>query len=197
MPRIVNNKTILKKTFLNFEKLDDRILPPKKKRKLLGGSKLKTLKYKVSIYPSIKRNLKNFKRDVHNILSNKKSWKINFIHSDEDFDFEIILTPAKEITNICNFEGLSCADIMMNKIYINNYRWSKGAKPSKLSVKDYRIYLINHEVGHILGMDHDKPIKGRKVPVMNQHTLGIGSGKPYMWPLEREQKEMLKMQKII
>lgn len=154
---------------------------------------MKTLRYKVSIESDIKRNLNNFKRDVHNILSNKKSWKINFIQVDSKFDFQIILASANNVKKYCHFEGLSCADVINNKVYINNYRWKKGAKPSQLSLKNYRIYLINHEVGHILGLEHATPVKNRRVPVMNQHTLGIGSGKPYMWPLNSEQLKLKKL----
>ena len=151
---------------------------------------MKTLRYKVSVDDDIKRSQKNFEKTVHSILSDKRSWKINFVLDSNNFDFEIILAPAKKVERICNFKGLSCADMYAQKIYINNYRWTKGAKLSQLSLKDYRIYLINHEVGHILGLGHAKPIKGRKVPVMNQATLGLKGGLPWMWPLASEQKKI-------
>lgn len=154
---------------------------------------MKTLRYSVSIESNIKRNLKNFKQEVHNILSHKKSWKINFIQVEENYNFQIILASPKNIRNYCNFSGLSCADPVHQKIWINNSRWTNGAKPSKLSLKNYRIYLINHEVGHILGFLHAIPIKNRKVPVMNQHTLGLKGGLAYMWPLKSEQKKLKEM----
>ena len=150
---------------------------------------MKTLRYKVSI-DGIKRSHANFKKNVHKILSDKRSWPVKFVYDDDTYDFEIILTPARKIKATCHFEGLSCADPMNMVIYINNYRWTKGAKPSKLSLTNYRIYLINHEVGHLLGLGHAKPRKGYKVPVMNQHTLGIGGGKPWMWPLLSERRKI-------
>jgi len=154
---------------------------------------MKSLKYKVSIESNIKRNLKNFKSEINSILSHKKSWKVKFLENNSGFDFEIILASAKNIKSYCNFSKLSCTDIRQRKIYINNSRWLNGAKPSKLSLKNYRIYLINHEVGHILGLSHATPIKNRKVPVMNQHTLGIYPGNPWMWPLLSEQKKLKKL----
>lgn len=154
---------------------------------------MKTLRYKVLIDKDIKRSLKNFKNDVDKILSHPKSWNVKFIQDDIKYDFKIILTPARKITKVCKFSGLSCADMWNNVIYINNYRWIKGSKASKLPLNQYRIYLINHEVGHILGFGHSKPKKGKKVPVMNQHTLGIYPGLPYCWPLESEQKQLKKM----
>lgn len=147
---------------------------------------MKSLRYKVCIEANIKRNLKNFKKDVHNILSHKKSWKINFIQNDKNYDFEIILASPKNIQSYCNFSGLSCADTYNKKIWINNSRWTNGAKPSKLSLKNYRIYLIGHEVGHILGLGHTKPIKNKKVSVMVQQTLGIGNANPNPWPTKSD-----------
>ena len=149
---------------------------------------MKQLKYKVSIDQDIKRNLKNFKNIIDKILSNKKSWPHKFIQNDYNYDFQIILTPAKKIKKICDFKGLSCTDMYSNIIYINNYRWTKGSKPSKLSLNDYRIYLINHEVGHILGIGHTNPIKNQKVSVMVQQTLGIGDSKPNPWPTKADYK---------
>jgi hypothetical protein len=35
--------------------------------------------------------------------------------------------------------------------------------------------MVSHEMGHILGKEHVKcPGKGKKAPIMLQHTLGIG-----------------------
>lgn len=154
---------------------------------------MKTLRYKVVIHDNIKRSLKNFKKQIHDILTDKRSWKVKFIQDDINYDFQIILSPATKIGRICKFKGLSCTDMLTNIIYINNYRWTKGSKASKLSLKDYRIYLINHEVGHVLGFGHLEPIKGKKVPVMNQQTLGLKGGLPWMWPTKKEHRMLKNM----
>jgi len=154
---------------------------------------LKDLRYKISIESNIKRNLKNFKKEVDNILSHPKSWKVNFSQNNTNYDFEIILTSAKNVKKYCKFSGLSCADPNSKKIWINNSRWINGAKASKLSLKNYRIYLINHEIGHILGFSHTKPIKNKKTEVMVQQTLGIGNGIPNPWPLRKEQNQLKKL----
>ncbi len=158
---------------------------------------IKTLKYKVRIEKGINRNLKNFQTEIHNIISNKKSWKVNFIQNQINFDFEIILAKARNITKYCSFNGLSCVDIYYKKIYINNYRWVNGAKPSKLDIKNYRIYLILHEVGHILGMKHEEPPKKKILTkVMVQQTLNIGNGIPNPWPQKEEQKKLKDINKL-
>ena len=64
-------------------------------------------------------------------------------------------------------------------MYLNADRWFHGAAASKLSLTDYRQYMVSHEIGHILGHDHKKcPCKNCPAPIMMQQTLGIGECKP-------------------
>lgn len=147
---------------------------------------MKTLKYKVIIEDGINRSLKNFETEVKKILTDKRSWPINFVQDQYNYDFEINLSKPKTIKNICKFSGLSCADRSTNKVYINNYRWIKGSKASKHSIKDYRFYVILHECFHILGFGHSLPIKGEKVAISVQQTLSIGEAKKNHFPLQWE-----------
>lgn len=60
-------------------------------------------------------------------------------------------------------------------MYLNADRWFRGSKASKLTLDNYRQYMVSHEIGHILGFDHKKcPCEGCKAPIMMQQTLGIG-----------------------
>ena len=130
-------------------------------------------------------------KKIQTVLSDKRGWrrmgyKFDYIdvNSDLEVNFSILFVSDSYIKNKCNFSGLSCADISKNIIYINVDRWRRGSKLSGLKLDDYRTYVINHEVGHILGRGHNKPgRRGTRVPVMVQQTLGIGECKPNPWPL--------------
>jgi hypothetical protein len=69
---------------------------------------------------------------------------------------------------------------------INSWRWTSGA-PAYDDVRQYRIYLINHEVGHALGFGHRGcPGSGMPAPVMMQQTKGVGSCAAHPWPADSE-----------
>lgn len=146
--------------------------------------------YKCEIEEGIKYGLNTFSTLVFGILNHPKSWGIRFIES-ENQDITIILSKGNTVKEICNLTGLSCANARDSIIYININRWLKGSKRSGLNLDDYRTYLILHEMGHILGLSHLPVIKCKKVPVMNQSTLGLKGGLPNQYPLKYE-KELLR-----
>ncbi len=98
-----------------------------------------------------------------------------FEHVDMNEDVLIRLSSPKTIKDKCGLpENLSCAELGGKHMYLNAERWYYGAKQSKLDLENYRQYMVSHEIGHILGFDHQKcPCAGCKAPIMMQQTLGI------------------------
>lgn len=92
----------------------------------------------------------------------------------------IRLSSPATIQKVCGLpENLSCAELGGRNMYLNSDRWFHGAAPSKLSLDDYRQYMVSHEIGHILGHGHKKcPCKGCAAPIMMQQTKGIGDCRP-------------------
>lgn len=91
-------------------------------------------------------------------------------------DVLIRLASPTTIESKCGVpSNLSCAELGGRYMYLNADRWFHGSKASKLSLDNYRQYMVSHEIGHILGFDHEKcPCVGCKAPIMMQQTLGIG-----------------------
>jgi hypothetical protein len=92
--------------------------------------------------------------------------------------------------NGCRDGQLSCAEMNGRHMYLNFFRWTQGASPSKLELEDYRQYMVSHEMGHILGRDHvDCPREGSPAPIMTQQTKGIGKCKPNTKLTEKDRKK--------
>lgn len=66
---------------------------------------------------------------------------------------------------------------------LNLRRWMLGDDSYGADVARYRMYQVNHEVGHGLGHQHRQcPQKGKRAPVMVQQTLSLGGCTPWPFP---------------
>lgn len=81
-------------------------------------------------------------------------------------------------------DGLSVCDVGSREIFINEDRWlRKYPDRSEMSLADYRCYVLNHEIGHALGFDHERCTgRGHPAPIMLQQTLGLHGCTPSPFP---------------
>jgi len=111
-------------------------------------------------------------------LNSPDSWSQEgyfFEQVSRDSKVEITLSSTKTIEQECpGITGLSCAELGGRRMYLNAERWFHGAPKSGLTLEDYRQYMVSHEMGHILGHDHEScQCKGCRAPIMMQQTLGL------------------------
>ncbi|HET8931338.1 MAG TPA: DUF4214 domain-containing protein [Acidimicrobiales bacterium] len=78
-----------------------------------------------------------------------------------------------------------------SNVYINEARWKHGTPTWTLGLDAYRDYVVNHEVGHFLGLGHVAcPGAGRPAPVMMQQSKGAAPCVNRVWPLGSERQQV-------
>jgi hypothetical protein len=95
-----------------------------------------------------------------------------------------ILTPKATDRFCAPFRTQSYKSCSKNwDVALNSDRWNFGSTFSQMPLGQYRIYLINHELGHSLGEEHRVcPAPGQRAPVMLQQTVGLKGCTPNPWP---------------
>ena len=123
--------------------------------------------------------------DYPTLLNDATAEKSFQLTSVDDSDYVYIFASPEKTDELCapiETNGIySCRN--EENIVLNFYRWQEGAVDFKNDMKTYRIYLINHETGHILGWGHvGCPKEGAIAPVMMQQSKGTDGCIPYGWP---------------
>ena len=147
--------------------------------------------YGIRIEPSLGLDPLCIKNLLFLILNNDLGWKNvankSFqLTSAEDSDYIYIFASPDKTDELCapieTNSIYSCRN--ENNIVLNFFRWQEGAVDFKNDIETYRIYLINHETGHILGWGHvGCPKEGAVAPVMMQQSKGTDGCVPYGWPV--------------
>ncbi len=131
-----------------------------------------------------------FAQEVSTVLSAPRSWGSNGGFSVERVNsnqasFKVVLASPQTTDELCSplqTNGIfSCAQ--GSATILNAMRWMEGADAYGDDLEAYRIYMINHEVGHVFGHGHvECTAAGELAPVMVQQTKGVGSCEPNPWP---------------
>ena len=125
------------------------------------------------------------------ILNDSRGWstiedRVFQIVDSENADFNIVFAKPETVDELCyplQTNGIySCRN--EKNVVINMFRWLSGAKDFGTDLSTYRIYLINHEVGHFLGWGHsDCPSDNALAPVMMQQSKSTDGCLPNGWPI--------------
>ena len=146
---------------------------------VMGEGSLTT--FAVEVEKGLPGDDEDFVEAVELILGDPRSWgeegdrSLQRVDGD-DADIRVLLAAPDTVDRMCaplNTNGfVSCAN--GNRAIINQNRWVAGVEDFEDDLETYRIYVINHEVGHTLGHGHvDCPGEGEVAPVMQQQTLGL------------------------
>lgn len=140
-------------------------------------------RYRVDVEKGMGLDGELFASAVQKTLNDERSWAHGGGRTFERIssgkpDFVITLASPGTTAKWCAKSGLdtmeqnvSCDSAATERVMINAYRWAQGAKTYGDRIHPYRQMLINHEVGHRLGLNHTDCTKdGDLAPVMQQQT---------------------------
>jgi hypothetical protein len=135
----------------------------------------------------------DFAQVVHDILTDPRGWVragFGFV-VDPDAPYLIVLAEGPEVDELClpmqTWSTYSCQNGPV--VALNADRWREATPQWTGDLDDYRVMLVNHEVGHLLHLHHPTvhcPAPGLPAPVMAQQSTELGACLPNPWPLQWE-----------
>lgn len=157
---------------------------------VVGNGELRT--YRLEIEPAAAVDPRVFTDLAERILRNERGWTGAADWSlqrvtGREADIRVVVATPDTVDRLCARAGLdthgevSCWNGEFAAI--NADRWVKGAKGFIGSLRSYRQYLLNHEVGHGLGYAHEVcPRPGAPAPIMQQQTYATRPCIANGWP---------------
>lgn len=127
------------------------------------------------------------------VLNDPRGWvKAGFqFISDPTSDYLVVLAEPTEVDELClpltTGGTASCQNGPI--VALNADRWRLAVDHWDRDLADYRGYLINHEVGHLIGQRHPAPrcpIAGRPAGVMEPQTGNLAGCTGNAWPRDWE-----------
>lgn len=147
-------------------------------------------RYMVEVETGLPGDPKDFAAAVDQVLGDERSWigdgAMSMQRVDSGpVDFRVTLAAPETVDSLCaplrTMGRVSCHQ--GGRSIINQNRWVSGVEHFDGDLETYRIYVINHEVGHALGKGHVPcPGRGEPAPVMQQQTFGLDGCTANGWP---------------
>lgn len=149
--------------------------------------------YDISSRGTIKGDLNEFAKVVESTFNDSRGWiraGVKFTRVQSGGRLHMILASGEQVRAAapggCS-ATLSCTVFPL--VLINDDRWLNATdawNSAGASLADYRVMVINHEVGHFLGHNHLTQCEAGVAPVMLQQSTGLRGCKTNSWPLNSE-----------
>lgn len=150
-------------------------------------------RYRVVVERDSGQDADAFAARVDEVLADPRSWiasgelRVQRVADARAADFTIYLATPVTSERMCAEGGLSTERYtscrLPGRVIINLARWQEAVPDYGAPLQTYRTYVINHEVGHELGAEHEAcPGPGEPAPVMQQQTYGLQGCVANAWP---------------
>ncbi len=150
-------------------------------------------RYRVVVEQGAGQDVDAFAATVDDVLGDRRSWigsdqlRIQRVPEEAAADFTIYLATPATSERLCAEGGLSTEGYtscrIPGRVIINLARWMDSVPDYGAPLVVYRTYVINHEVGHEFGEEHQAcPGPGEPAPVMQQQTYGLDGCVANAWP---------------
>lgn len=153
-------------------------------------------RYRVEVEDGIDVSARQAAAEIQQILAHPRGWAANgrgrfqLVSSNADFVIKIA-TPATA-DKLCLAVGLNTRGELncetVEGVVVNLKRWLLGSPTFAGTPAEYRHLIINHEVGHEIGIRQHMgcPGAGRPAPVMMQQIKGLNGCVSNAWPYDDE-----------
>lgn len=135
----------------------------------------------------------DFARAAEAILTDERGWQQSGFRFTfgPDAPYTVMLAEASAVDAACApYDVQSTYSCQIGPVVaLNADRWRSATPTWTGTLEDYRSMLVNHEVGHLLGLHHPTdrcPTPGQPAPVMAQQSKGLEGCAPNPWPLDWE-----------
>ncbi|MFG1775201.1 DUF3152 domain-containing protein [Micromonospora sp. NPDC049048] len=149
--------------------------------------------YRVAVEEGTGQDVAAFAATVDEVLGDPRSWiaseelRLRRVAEADDADFTVYLATPDTSERMCAEGGLSTEGYtscrLPGQVIVNLARWLEAVPDYGAPLAVYRAYVVNHEVGHELGEEHQAcPGPGEPAPVMQQQTYGLDGCAANAWP---------------
>ncbi|WP_149181058.1 DUF3152 domain-containing protein [Streptomyces sp. TRM49041] len=153
-------------------------------------------RYRVQVEDGIGLSATDAAHQIEEILAHPQGWAAHgrgaFQLVSENADFVIRIATPKTADRLCLAQGLdtrgeyNCETT--EGVVVNLKRWMLGSPTFSGTPAEYRHLIINHEIGHEIGIRTHMacPGPGRLAPVMMQQIKGLKGCVSNAWPYDKD-----------
>ena len=158
-----------------------------------GGS---LRRYRVQVEDGIELSARSAAAEIQQILDHPRSWAAHgrgrFQLVSENADFVIRIATPDTADALCLRQGLNTHGELncetADGVVVNLKRWMLGSPTFAGEAAEYRHLIINHEVGHEIGIRSHMgcPGPGKLAPAMMQQIKGLNGCRSNAFPYDED-----------